>query len=169
MKSLAQSSTRSRSSSQFRFQPMNNGTRKHTIFISRASISRTKAAKKICDERSISFRALVEKDPSIFARLDRNRKSLVFFGGRLRKTARSLPGIKGSGLKGDCAGRERCGGALLPERSETSSRLGPGRRGCRVEARAPARSQLGASSLLLGAAASLPRRAKRRASTCARS
>ena len=43
---------------------MNNGTRKHTIFISKVSISRTKAAKRICGERSISFRALFEKDPT---------------------------------------------------------------------------------------------------------
>ncbi len=89
----------------------------------------------------------------LFAGLDWDRESLVFFGGRLRKAARSLPGIKGGSLEGDRAGRERCRGALLPGRSKTGPRLGPGRRGGRVEARAPARSQLSASSLLLGAAA----------------
>src|SRR5207248_3020714 len=62
----------------------------------------------------------------IFACLDWDRESLVFFSGRLRKTARSLPSIKSGSVEGDCARRERCSGTLLPWLGETSPRLGPG-------------------------------------------
>src|SRR5207253_2719166 len=104
------------------------------------------------------------KRSDIFACLDWDRESLVFSGRRLRKTTRSLPSIEGSVLKSDCARRERCGGALLPERSETGPRLGHRGRECRVKPSAPARSQLGTSSFLPVAAASLSRRITRRAS-----
>src|SRR5439155_24035175 len=100
----------------------------------------------------------------ILACLDWDCQGLVFFGRRLRQTTRSIPGIKRSSFEGDCAGREGCGGALLPERSETGPRLGHRGRECRVKPSAPARSQLGTSSFLPVAAASFPRRITRRAS-----
>src|SRR5438093_4201709 len=63
MKSLVQLLTRSRSNSRFRFPPANNGTQTHTIFIYKVSISRTKAAKRTCEGRSISFSAPQRKIP----------------------------------------------------------------------------------------------------------
>ena len=61
MKLLAPLLMRSRSSSPFRFPSMNNGTRRYTIFICKVSIFRTRAAKRICGARSVSFNALLKK------------------------------------------------------------------------------------------------------------
>ena len=45
------------------------------------------------------FQRALDKDPKFSRAWTRDRESLVFFSGRLRKTARSLPGIKGGSLK----------------------------------------------------------------------
>src|SRR6516225_7903501 len=57
MKSLAQLLTRSRSSSPSRFPCENNVTQRYTIFTYKVSISQTKAPRRICEERSVSFSA----------------------------------------------------------------------------------------------------------------
>src|SRR5204863_1716897 len=166
MKSLAQLLTRLRSSWPFRFPPTNNRTRRDTIFIYKVSTSRTKAARRICGKRSLSFSAPSRKIRHFRVPGLGSRKS-GFFRGRSCKTARRLSAIEGGRVEGDCARRKRRGGALLPWRSETNPGLGPDRGGCGIKPRAAARSQLGTRSLFPGATAALPRRAERRARACA--
>src|SRR6266480_7165097 len=110
--------------------------------------------------------ALPRERSDIFACLDGDRESLVFFSRRSCKTARRLSAIEGRRVEGDCARRKRCGGALLPWRSETNPGLGSDGGGCGIKPRAAARSQLGTRSPFPFATAALPRRAERRARAC---
>ena len=78
---------------------MNNVTPRYTIFTSKAFISRTRAARRICAGRSVSFSAPLEKDPTFSRAWTGIAKVWYFLADVYVKPLDAYPASKEAALK----------------------------------------------------------------------